>query len=318
MFRFIRNFLAALPSILAGVFIIVMIWLFLVFPRAVNLLADLLGNMGTPLIPREQLIHTVVALIASLFPLYFLIVRPFRQLKDLSDGQGLSVRQGQGVAYIDTESARHQIYKAVVAIGGIKHTEVSVDSRDGRAVVLLNLTTENSINAGRKKQEVRREIKKVLEDQLGVQLAGEPTINFRLAEVYSDIPHPTEPVAAVEAPRARALPTTPSPPPVSTTTVIDPPPASSSASPIVGRRAMMPTSEPSPAPVIITPAPLEVETLPVSVSEPSASSDSIDLEILPTETATTHSETHTHANWTETPSNTSTSTSETGSNDNQN
>lgn len=276
MFRMLRSLFRALPLVLTGVFIIVMFWLFLVFPRVVNLLADLLGNMGTPLIAREQLIHTAIALVASLPPLWYFIIRPFREIRELADGQGLMVRQGQGIAYIDTESARHQIYKAVSSVGGIKHTEVSVDSRNGRAVVLLNLTTENSINGGRKKQEVRREVKKVLEDQLGVQLAGEPTINFRLAQIDADIPRPSEPVIAAPppAPRPSTLPS-PAPTPARSAprpeppVVVEPPAtasyggsssSTSSTSPIVGRRQMVTDTTSTPTSVVTpVPAPTPVE-----------------------------------------------------------
>lgn len=247
MFRFIRRVWRVLPGILAGLFIILIIWLFVVFPRAVNALADLLGNMGDPLIAREQLIHTVIALIASLIPLYFLIIRPFQQVRLPHDGHGLVVRQGQGVAYIDTESVRNQVYRAVTEIGAIKRVEVSIESDGGRAAVLLNLTTENNINGGRKKQEIRREVKKVVEDQLGVQLAGEPTINFRLAQIEPDIPQampipepPPPPVSArpvvVERPVTAPAPLPPprreEPPPI---------PAAPVSNPVVTRRPFVPT-----------------------------------------------------------------------------
>ncbi|MBX3080524.1 MAG: hypothetical protein KF716_02750 [Anaerolineae bacterium] len=248
MFRFIRRVWRVLPGILAGLFIILIIWLFVVFPRAVNMLADLLGNMGDPLIAQEQLIHTVIALIASLIPLYFLIIRPFQQVRLPHDGHGLVVRQGQGVAYIDTESVRNQVYRAVTEIGAIKRVEVSIESDGGRAAVLLNLTTENNINGGRKKQEIRREVKKVVEDQLGVQLAGEPTINFRLAQIEPDIPQampipepaPQPPVNArpvvVERPVTAPAPLPPprreEPPPL---------PAAPASNPVVTRRPFVPT-----------------------------------------------------------------------------
>lgn len=235
MFRFIRRVWRVLPSILAGLFIILVVWLFVVFPRAVNLLADLLGNMGDPLVAREQLVHTVIALVASLLPLYFLIIRPFQKAHLPQDGHGLVVRQGQGVAYIDTESVRNQVYRAVTEIGAIKRVEVSVESDGGRAAILLNLTTENNINGGRKKQEIRREIKKVVEDQLGVQLAGEPTINFRLAQIEPDIPQATpEPPPAISVrPVERPIPAALPPPP--------PHREEPAAAPVVTRRPFVPT-----------------------------------------------------------------------------
>jgi hypothetical protein len=255
MIRFVIKVWRVLPSLLAGVFVIVMIWLFVVFPRVVNLLADVLGNMGDPLIPREQFIHTVVALVASLVPLYWLIIRPFRQVKLPQDGSGLIVRQGQGKAYIDGESVRNQVYRAVKEIGGIKRVEVSVESDSGRADILLNLITENNINGGRKKQEIRREVKKVVEDQLGVQLAGEPTINFRLEQIEPEIPQakgqplpaprsvPPPPAPVNTAPVNTVRPVdriTPSPSPVSSR-MEEPSASMVSAAPVVTRRPFVPT-----------------------------------------------------------------------------
>lgn len=244
MIRFVIKVWRVLPSLLAGMFIIVTIWLFVVFPRAVNLLADLLGNMGDPLIPREQFVHTAIALVASLVPLYWLIIRPFRQVRLPNDGSGLIVRQGQGKAFIDGESVRNQIYRAVKDIGGIKRVEVSVESDSGRADILLNLVTENNINGGRKKQEIRREVKKVVEDQLGVQLAGEPTINFRLEQIEPEIPQAKAPPAP--APR----PVAPPPVPVNTVRPVERNAPTPSPAPVLPRMEETSSSVTSAAPVV--------------------------------------------------------------------
>lgn len=240
MFRFLRTLYSVFPQVLAGVFIVAVIWLFLVFPRVVNMLADLLGNMGTPLDVVQGFIHAVIAFLASLLPAYFLIWRPMRQRHFAMDGQGLIVRQGQGVGYIDTESVRQQVYTAVSRVGAVKRAEVTVENALGKAQVLVNVVTENNITGGRKKGEIRREIKKVVEDQLGVQLAGEPWINFKLAHIDSGIPYATidAPKPAPQLPAERPV-TTPAPAP--RPTVND--------SPVVGRRMFAPSEEPtSPTP----------------------------------------------------------------------
>jgi len=80
---------------------------------------------------------------------------------------GLIVEKGQGHAYLDIESVRQQIYAAVVRVTDIRRAEVTIDNVNGRAAVRLAVVSNPTINAPRKKADLRREILKVLEDQLG-------------------------------------------------------------------------------------------------------------------------------------------------------
>lgn len=269
MFRTLRNIFRQLNTVLAGVFIIVTIWLFLLFPRLVNDLASLLGNMGTPLDIVQGIVHAIIAFVVSLIPLYFLIIRPLRREYFASEGQGLIVRQGQGVGYIDTESVRHQIYTAIARVGTVKRTEVSVENSVGKASVFVNVVTENSVNAGKKKAELRREIKKVVEDQLGVQLAAEPTITMKLATIEMGIPQahgeaallgfPPPTPAPIPAPVTTPPPSAPPQParymlPTVETAPTMPTVPASSESPIVARRQFTPTESPV-IPPVAPPAP---------------------------------------------------------------
>jgi hypothetical protein len=175
--------------VLAAIFIGVVATIFLVFPRVANDLATALGSMGDPLNTTTAIIHGAVALAIWAALLFLIILPALGDVRRPRDARGLSVRKGQGVAYIDTESVRQQVFSAVTRVPNVQHTEVSINNRDGRADILLNIQTDASINAGKKKAEIRREIMKVVEDQLGVRVAMEPTINLSLERSGTEIPY---------------------------------------------------------------------------------------------------------------------------------
>jgi hypothetical protein len=210
MSNYFRDLLRLLPGMLGAIFIGVTATLFLVFPRVVNWLADQFGNMGDPLEVGQALIHWAVALFINLVLIYFFVFRPLQRLRQARRAQGLIVRRGQGVAFMDAESARQQVYGAVSALPAVQRVEVTVGNNQGRAEVQLNVLVDREVNAAKKKQEIRREIKKIVEDQLGVALAGEPVINIRLTSLGADIPYAVTPEAPYTPPPARPAP----PPPV--------------------------------------------------------------------------------------------------------
>ncbi len=233
-----RNFFAALRYTLAllAVFLIgLTVTLFIVFPRAVNWLADLLGPGA------ENPVHWVPAIIIDLILIFLAIVwvwLPWQQYRVAQKAQGLVVRRGQGRAYIDAESVRQQIYAAVSKIPAIQRTEVSVANELGRAAVSLNLLTDNAINGPKKKQEISREVKKVVEDQLGVQLASDPTINMSLTPIPEIVAVAPQVATAPASPRATVAPTSRPIAPVPTTTpkpvpavIAEPPPEPPQAEP---------------------------------------------------------------------------------------
>lgn len=187
MIGFLRDLFRILPGIAAAIFIGVVSTLFLVFPRVVNWLADLLGNMGDPLDLGQGLIHLGVALLIWAILGYFFIARPIQRFRLARRTRGLLVRRGQGIGFMDTESVRQQIYAAVARVSEVQGMEVSVINELGRAEVHLNILSGNRINGAAKKAEIRREVKRVVEDQLGVQLAGEPVINIKLVPIFEDL-----------------------------------------------------------------------------------------------------------------------------------
>jgi len=176
----------ALAGLLAIVIVGAAVWMFLVFPRVANMLADLLGTNP------EQPTHWVPALIITAILLliaYFWVLIPYRMFRSTRNDHGLIVQRGQGRAFMDTESARQQVYAAVARIPNVQRTEVTIGNELGRAAVTMNILADNTINGPKKKQEISREVKKVIQDQLGIQLAGEPVINMSLEPIGAEVPH---------------------------------------------------------------------------------------------------------------------------------
>lgn len=269
MIRFFRDLFRIIPGVLAALFIGITITLFVVFPRVVNELASLTGNMGDPLELGPAIVHGLIALLIDVVIVYFFMLLPLRRFRRERAGEGLMVQKGQGVAYIDTESVRQQIFAAVSKIPDVDRVRVSVENHLGRANVQLNLLTDNTINGSKKKAEVLREVKKVVEDQLGVLLAGDPVINLSLEPVTTtDIPQAVIPQAMTPAPVAPP-PTPartpapeavkPAPEPVRTAPIPEPPklepiqeptalenPAATNDAPVFTRRAFTPMPLPRP------------------------------------------------------------------------
>jgi hypothetical protein len=206
MLSYLRDLFQILPGILAAIFIGATVTLFVVFPRVVNELANLLGQMGDPLELLPALIHSGVALLIDFLLGYFFVVRPLQRFRRSRGARGLIVRKGQGVAFMDTESVRQQIYAAISKIDAVKRTEVSVTNDLGRAEIQLNILADNQINAAKKKQEIRRETKKIVEDQLGIALAGEPVINMRLEPIAGEVPYAVPPEAPYTPPASQTKP----------------------------------------------------------------------------------------------------------------
>lgn len=292
--RFLRT-IRFLLGIIGLVYIAFTVTCFLVFPRVINLLADLFGTN-----PQEPS-HWIPAIIIDVFLLlvaYFWVYLPWRQSRTADDAQGLVVQQGQGRAYIDTESVRQQIYANVIEINDLERAEVSITNDLGRAAIQLNILAQNTINGPKKKQEIVREVKKVVQDKLGIRLAGEPVINLSLMPIAGEVPHAVpgmaphvakSPTSPRTMPEPRATP--PVPPPAATAPVSAPPPAPKAVSeppkppvqpermaqaedlpsmevnkpaesPVAGlrpftRRAFTPTATPPPAPVDEPFTPLE-------------------------------------------------------------
>jgi hypothetical protein len=275
--RYLRALLNMLPGILAAIFIGTTMTLLVLFPRVMNELADVMGTVPTAL---DTILHIVIAVAIDALLFYLAFVRPWQHARQVWDNAGLIVRKGQGRAYMDIESVRQQIYTAVARVPEIQRTEVLIDNENGRAAVRVSVVTSPSINAPRKKADLRREIHKVLEDQLGIDVAGEPSISISLAPLPEERPVITTPRAELPPPVAPRAPT-PLPEPVlaprpapTVTPVARPIPASVSTSPTplptypaFGSRPITPRATEPITPPMGSPASVDVETKDEAPSE---------------------------------------------------
>ncbi|MEP7284891.1 MAG: hypothetical protein ABI947_03890 [Chloroflexota bacterium] len=210
--------LRTLMGIIGTLFIGITVTLFLVFPRVVNRLADLFGSMSVGdnflnVDPIIGAVHLAIAVVIDIILFYFFIWWPTERLRASLDRQGLRIRKGEGQAYIDTESVRQQIFAAISQIREVKQADVKIVNDTGKALIQLNLVTDISINGPKKKSEISREVRKVVQDQLGVELSAPPTISFSLAPVAPPVPLITSnasssnrPLEPVQPPPSREVP----------------------------------------------------------------------------------------------------------------
>ncbi|HVO42056.1 MAG TPA: hypothetical protein VMT34_05525 [Aggregatilineales bacterium] len=250
--RFLRTLLETVPRILAAIFIGTTMTLLLLFPRVINELADVMGTVPTF---ADTLIHIVIAVVIDALLLYLAVILPWRRARRSWDMAGLIVEKGQGRAYLDIESARQQIYAAVVRVPDIQRAEVTIDNVEGRAAVKLAVVSSPTINAPRKKADLRREIQKVLEDQLGIRLAGEPTISISLTPLNEERSGVTvSPPSPAPAPASVREPA-PAPARASTPTLSTPEPAPSPLPPYPSSlsRPITPRTPEAAVPSVMTP-----------------------------------------------------------------
>jgi hypothetical protein len=189
----LRKTLRTMFGVLGALLIIILVWLFLVFPRVVNQLADLLGQMGTgDNIFMVDLgmgaVHALIALVITVIVAYFFIWRPTRQLKESLDAPGLIIKKGEGIGYVDTESVRQQIFAAISKFTDIKRADVNVENDAGRALIRMSIVTDILLNGPQKKNEINREVRKIVQDQLGIDIQGKPMINFSLSPLVPETP----------------------------------------------------------------------------------------------------------------------------------
>lgn len=190
MISLLRDVWRQLPGILAALLIGATALLLLAFPRTLADLANWVGSSDTFVV---VLLRWFAALAINAGLIWFFIVKPLTHLRKARRTSGLVVRRGQGVAFLDTESARQQVFSAVSKVTDVQKVEVTVLNDLGRAEVTVNVLTHHDINGIKKKGEIRREIKKTLEDQLGLGLAQEPVINLRLSQTGPEVPYAASP-----------------------------------------------------------------------------------------------------------------------------
>lgn len=189
-------FFNRLLTTLGIVVFMLLITAFLVLPGVV---IDLATNLNSAnFLPRA--LQFVVAL--GLDALLALIVYRLWRTKPVD---GLVVRSRNSRTAVNVDDVQRQLETRMAEIPGVSAVRVEVKPERGNADVTLYVTTGYDTVLPNKQKEISRAARKVLEKQLGLRLAGPPTIHIDmcgdeeapevdLAEIPSEIPPEPEPV----------------------------------------------------------------------------------------------------------------------------
>lgn len=92
---------------------------------------------------------------------------------------GLVSRKGGNVSGVSVEIVQSQLHKAIHDMGGIKHLDVDVSERRGKADIrVVVIFEQQNINIIQKQTEVRRKIDQIVRKQLGISYLDEPIISL--------------------------------------------------------------------------------------------------------------------------------------------
>jgi hypothetical protein len=92
---------------------------------------------------------------------------------------GLVSRKGGNVSGVSVEIVQSQLHKAIHDIGGIKHLDVDVSERRGKADIrVVVIFEQQNINIVQKQNEIRRKIDQIVRKQLGISYLDEPIISL--------------------------------------------------------------------------------------------------------------------------------------------
>ncbi|PJF28568.1 MAG: hypothetical protein CUN52_12800 [Phototrophicales bacterium] len=92
---------------------------------------------------------------------------------------GLVSRKGGNVSGVSVEIVQSQLHKAIHDMGGIKHLDVDVSERRGKADIrVVVIFEQQNINIVQKQTEIRRKIDQIVRKQLGISYLDEPIISL--------------------------------------------------------------------------------------------------------------------------------------------
>lgn len=193
-------FFNRLLTTLGIVVFMLLITAFLVLPGVV---IDLATNLNSAnFLPRA--LQFVVAL--GLDALLALIVYRLWRSQPVD---GLVVRSRNSRTAVNVDDVQRQLETRMAEIPGVSAVRVEVKPERGNADVTLHVTTGYDTVLPNKQKEISRAARKVLEKQLGLRLAGPPTIHIDMcgdeeapevdlagisSEIPSEIPPEPEPV----------------------------------------------------------------------------------------------------------------------------
>lgn len=92
---------------------------------------------------------------------------------------GLISRKGGNITGLSVDIVQSQLHKAIHEIGGIKHLDVDVSERRGKADIRVTVILEQqNVNILQKQAEIRRKIDHIVRKQLGISYLDDPIISL--------------------------------------------------------------------------------------------------------------------------------------------
>lgn len=166
--RFIKRLLSTLGLIV----VMVVVTALLAAPQLIADAATQLANSAPPV----RMGMLVAALVADLILLAVIIriVRPARR-------DGLSVRARGAKTEVSLGSVQREINTRIAQVADVLAVHTEVVEENGKARVALRVRTRPDIIVPEKQKELLRVLRQLVEKQLGLRLAGQPTVHIALS-----------------------------------------------------------------------------------------------------------------------------------------
>jgi len=168
-----RSFFLRLRSIIIALFFIVVLTGFLVLPEQMIRLAEEIDG-------QERNIRALLvawALLAD-FILVYIIWQELRVHR--GDDEQLIVKSRGASAEITLDSVQNNIEAQLQKLEQVYGVQADVRNERGKVLVDAEVDADENVNVPKKTNEIHREIKKVVERQMGLKLGDKPQIRFRL------------------------------------------------------------------------------------------------------------------------------------------
>lgn len=157
--------------IMAELALAIFITILLVSPVTIRTWVDAVNDLN--------LLIRLGAVIGINIGFFRLITMQIRKRKILNNDD-LIVKISGVIADVSLDSVRERVTKAVQAIKDVDSVDTKVRAKDGKADIDLQVVMIGTINVPKKQKEVNQVIKKVVTEQLGLDLAGKPRVHIRL------------------------------------------------------------------------------------------------------------------------------------------
>lgn len=116
--------------------------------------------------------------------------------------KGLAVKASGAETALSVESARERILKAVSEVPGVAEARADIKPVRGRADITLDVVVDNKeANIPEKQKEILRALDKVVKKQLGLMMAGRPTVQISFGAGAASSP-PAQAAAELDQPDA--------------------------------------------------------------------------------------------------------------------